>query len=80
MASHFNADRWRKDNQVVDFRYDHHDGRHSEYVLFSDAFYSPDSDFTEGTPQILENVNLKVDGKRQDFRQLAGWRPDSHRL
>ena len=75
MADHFNADRWRKDNQVVDFRYDHHDGRHSEYVLFSDAFYSPDSDFTEGTPQILENVNLKVDGKSKIFDNSRGGDP-----
>ena len=75
MAAHFNADRWRKDNQVVDFRYDHHDGRHSEYVLFSDAFYSPDSDFTEGTPQILENVNLKVDGKSKIFDNSRGGDP-----
>ena len=48
---------------------------HSEYVLFSDAFYSPDSDFTEGTPQILENVNLKVDGKSKIFDNSRGGDP-----
>lgn len=75
MATFSTADRWRKDHQFIYFRYDHHDGRHSEYVAFADAFYGPDSDFTEGTPQILENVNLKVDGKSKIFDNSKGGDP-----
>ena len=75
MESFLDANRWRKDHQIIDFRYSHHDGRKSEYVSFSDAFYGPDSDFTEGTPQILENVNLKVDGKSKIFDNSKGGDP-----
>ena len=70
-----NADRWRSDNQVVDFHYDHHDGRKSEFVLFSDVFYGPESDFVEGTPQLLQNVDLKVDGLTKIFDNSKGLDP-----
>ena len=75
MDSFQTADRWRKDDQKIFFRYDHHDMRHSEYVAFSDAFYGPDSDFTEGDAKILENVNLKVDGKSKIFDNSKGGDP-----
>ena len=75
MDSFQTADRWRKDDQKIFFRYDHHDGRHSEYVAFADAFYGPDSDFTEGDAKILENVNLKVDGKSKIFDNSKGGDP-----
>ena len=56
--AHFlNGDRWRKDDQIIDFHHDGHDHRKSEYVLFSDVFYGPESDFEEGTPQLLQNVD-----------------------
>ena len=31
-----NADRWRADNQIVDFYHDSHDHRKSEYVQFTE--------------------------------------------
>ena len=73
---HFNSflsgDRWRKDKQVIDFHYDHHDGRKSEYVLFSNPFYGPESDFVEGKPKLLQNVNLNVDGLTKIFDNSKG--------
>ena len=73
-----NGDRWRKDNQVVDFHYDHHDGRKSEYVMFSDPVYGPESDFVEGTPQLQQAVDLNVDGLTKDIRQFQGKRSAPH--
>ena len=70
-----NGDRWRKDNQVIDFHYDHHDGRKSEYVLFSDPVYGPDSDFVEGTPKLLTPVELNVDGLTKIFDNSNGKDP-----
>ena len=66
------ADRWRKDNQIVDFHYDHHDHRKSEHVLFSDVVYGPESDFIEGIPKLLQNVNLNVDGLTKIFDNSKG--------
>ena len=71
-GSFLNGDRWRKDNQVIDFHYDHHDGRKSEYVLFTDPFYGPESDFKEGKPKLLQNVNLNVDGLTKIFDNSKG--------
>ena len=70
-----NGDRWRKDNQVIDFHYDHHDGRKSEYVMFSDPVYGPDSDFVEGTPKLLTPVELNVDGLTKIFDNSKGRDP-----
>ena len=70
-----NGDRWRKDNQVIDFHYDHHDGRKSEYVLFSDPVYGPESDFVEGTPQLQQAVDLNVDGLTKIFDNSKGKDP-----
>ena len=64
MDSFLTGDRWRKDNQVIFFRYDHHDGRHSEYVKFKDAFYGPDSDFAEGDPS--DPRECKPEGGRKE--------------
>ena len=75
MRSFMSSIRWRKDHQVIDFRYDHHDGRHSENVQFSDAFYGPESDFAEGTPKLLEDVNLRDDGKSKIFDNSKGSDP-----
>ena len=61
--------------QIIDFHYDHHDGRKSEYVLFSDVFYGPESDFEEGTPQLLQNVDLNVDGLSKIFDNSKGKDP-----
>ena len=72
---HVDAMRWRKDKQIIDFFYSHHDGRKSEGILFSNAFYSPESDFTEGTPQLLQNVNLRVDEKSKIFDNSKGKDP-----
>ena len=60
--SWLHADRWRRDDQVIDFHHDSHDHRKSEYVLFSNPFYAPESDFVEGTPKLLQDVELQVDG------------------
>ena len=30
-------------------------------------FYGPESDFTEGTPKLLQNVDLNVDGLTKVF-------------
>ena len=71
--AHFlNGDRWRKDDQIIDFHHDGHDHRKSEYVLFSDVFYGPESDFEEGTPQLLQNVDLNVDGLSKIFDNSKG--------
>ena len=70
-----NGDRWRKDNQVIDFHYDHHDSRKSEYVMFSDPVYGPDSDFVEGTPKLLTPVELNVDGLTKIFDNSEGKDP-----
>ena len=35
------TDRWRKDDQVIDFHHDPHDHRKTESVLFTDPFYGP---------------------------------------
>ena len=61
------TDQWRKDNQKLWFHYDHHDGRKSEGVEFVTPFYGPESDFTEGTPKLLQNVDLNVDGLTKVF-------------
>ena len=74
--SHFlNADRWRKDFQVVDFHHDSHDHRKSEYVLFTDPVYGPESDFIEGTPKLLQNVELNDDGLSKIFDNSKGKDP-----
>ena len=65
--SFLNGDRWRTDTQVIDFFYDHHDERHNEGVTFTGVFYGPESDFEEGTPQLLDNVELRDDGKSKLF-------------
>ena len=69
------ADRWRKDNQIIDFHHDRHDHRKSEYVLFSNPFYGPESDFIEGTPVLLQDVELKVDGLTKVFDNSEGQDP-----
>ena len=69
-----NGDRWRKDSQVVDFHHDH-DHRKSEYVEFSSVFYGPESDFIEGTPKLLQDVELKVDGLTKIFDNSRGRDP-----
>ena len=69
------ADRWRKDNQIIDFHHDRHDHRKSEYVLFSNPFYGPESDFIEGTPVLLQDVELKVDGLTKVFDNSEGRDP-----
>ena len=74
-AKILNGDRWRADNQIIDFHRDSHDHRKSEYVEFSDVFYSPDSDFVEGRPQLLQNVDLEVDGLTKVFDNSAGRDP-----
>ena len=66
------TDRWRKDSQILFFNYDHHDHRKNEYVEFIDPFYGPESDFVEGTPQLLQNVNLAVDGLTKIFDNSKG--------
>ena len=80
MPSFMSNLRWRKYRQVIDFRYDHHDMRHSENVLFFGAFYGPESDFKEGTPKLLEDVNLRDDGKSKIFDNSKGSDPDPHCL
>ena len=70
-----NADRWAKDYQVVDFHHDGHDHRHGEYVEYSDMFYSPESDFVEGTPKLLKPVVLDVDGLTKVFDNSKGKDP-----
>ena len=70
-----NGDRWRVDDQVIDFFYDHHDGRHNEGITFTDVFYGPESDFEEGTPQILDNVELRDDSKSKLFNNSKGTEP-----
>ena len=70
-----NGDRWRADNEIVDFHRDTHDHRKSEYVQFTDVFYGPDSDFVEGRPQLLQNVDLEVDGLTKVFDNSAGLDP-----
>ena len=75
MPSFLSAMQWRKDDQIVVFNWSHHDHRRNELVRFSGAFYGPDSDFTEGTPQLLENVNLRVDGKSKVFDNSKGGDP-----
>ena len=72
MPSVLNGDRWRKDDQIVVFNWSKHDHRRNELVKFSGAYYDPASDFTEGTPQLLENVNLRVDGKSKVFDNSKG--------
>ena len=69
------TDRWRKDRQIIDFHYDPHDGRKSEYVLFANPFYGPESDFEEGTPKLLQNVGLNVDGLTKIFDNSKGLDP-----
>ena len=59
--------RWRADNQIIDFHHDSHDHRKSEYVQFANMFYSPDSNFVEGRPKLLLNVDLEVDGLTKIF-------------
>ena len=49
--------------------------RKSEYVLFADPFYGPESDFEEGTPQLLQNVGLNVDGLTKIFDNSKGLDP-----
>ena len=74
--NHFlKADRWRKDKQIIYFHYDGHDSRKSEYVFFSGAFYGPESDFVEGTPKLLQNVELNVDGLTKIFDNSKGLDP-----
>ena len=69
------SDRWRKDAQVIDFHHDSHDHRKSEFVAFSDVFYGPESDFIEGTPKILQNATLNVDGLTKIFDNSQGGDP-----
>ena len=74
--SHFlNADRWRKDNQIVDFHHDSHDHRKSEFVLFANPVYGPESKFIEGTPKLLQNVDLNIDGLTKLFDNSKGGDP-----
>ena len=73
---HFlHSDRWRKDDQVVDFHHDPHDHRKSENVSFNDPFYGPESDFVEGVPKILAPVELAVDGLTKIFDNSKGADP-----
>ena len=69
------GDRWRKNYQHVDFHYDHHDGRKSEGISFSDVFYGPTTAFVEGTPVLLENVELRVDAQSKVFDNSRGATP-----
>ena len=70
-----NADRWRKDAQIIDFHHDSNDHRKSEYVQFSNPFYGPESDFVEGTPTLLQDVELQVDGLTKIFDNSEGRDP-----
>ena len=70
-----NADRWRKDAQIIDFHHDSNDHRKSEYVQFSSPFYGPESDFVEGTPKLLQDVELQVDGLTKIFDNSEGRDP-----
>ena len=69
------AEDWRRDGQIVYFHHDSHDHRKSEYVRFTDPFYGPESDFTEGTAQILPRVELAVDGLTKIFDNSKGGTP-----
>ena len=74
--SHFlNADEWRKGEQVIYFHHDTHDHRKSEYVRFTNPVYGTESDFKEGTPKILQNVNLNIDGLTKLFDNSKGGDP-----
>ena len=70
-----NADDWRADDQTIWFNRDDHDHRKNEFVQFSDVFYSPDSDFTEGIPKLLPSVELVVDGLSKTFDNSKGTGP-----
>ena len=59
----------------MDFHYDHHDGRKSEGLTFKDVFYDPASDFVEGTPELLQNVELRVDAQSKVFDNSRGTSP-----
>ena len=75
ISRHIHGNRWRKDYQQVDYYYDHHDGRKSEGITFKDVFYDPESDFIEGTPQLLQNVELRVDAQSKVFDNSKGTSP-----
>ena len=69
------SEHWRKDNQIIYFYHNRSDGRKSEYVKFSDVFYDPASDFVEGTPQLLQNVEVRDDGLSKIFDNSKGKDP-----
>ena len=70
-----NGDLWRKDSQRIYFHHDPNDHRKSEYVEFDNVFYGPESDFIEGTPVLVQNVELEVDGLTKIFDNSAGKDP-----
>ena len=74
-ARFLHTDRWRKDKQVIDFHYDRHDGRKSEFASYENMFYGPESDFVEGTAQLLKPVELNVDGLTKLFDNSRGKDP-----
>ena len=63
---------WRAKNMIIYFRYDHHDHRKSEWVKFSDVFYGEGTKFVEGQAQLLQNVNLRIDGQSKIFDNSKG--------
>ena len=44
-------------------------------MQFTGVFYGPDSNFVEGRPQLLQNVDLEVDGLTKVFDNSAGLDP-----
>ena len=70
---HFvNTDQWRDDDQTMYFHHDTNDHRKSEYVEFTKPYYTADSDFIEGTPKLLQDVELRVDGLSKTFDNTGG--------